>query len=400
MSQQDLDREMRLRVGAFDTRLREVKSGFVARDQAIDLVALAALCREHVLLVGPPGTAKTRLLDQFRRMLDARYFSYLLTRFTEPAELFGTINFTRFRHDSEYEINVTGMLPDAHVVFLDEVFQGSSAILNSLLAIINERTFNNGRRILDVPLITLLGASNEVPDDPLLRAFSDRFLLRLRLDYVPDDAIEDVLEVGWETERSSITSNGDRQPNRFPLPDLELLQREVANVDVTGVRGDFIQILRDFRAEGIAFSDRRAVKAQKTFAAAALRAGRTRAELEDLWPLVHVWTDPRDEPTMRRIVEDRGVPVEEAAAMTVRDPREIKLQLGQLRRERGGLRSLEECRELLRQLGRIGAEVRRDHPGQRELLGEVQREQLDVMAHCREQFQNREQFDEGGIPSV
>ncbi|WP_322770293.1 AAA family ATPase, partial [Frankia sp. Cr1] len=167
-----LDQPTRVLARTFATRLHDVKQSFVGRDEAVDLVALAVLCREHVLLVGPPGTAKTSLLERFRRMLDARYFSYLLTRFTEPAELYGPVDIRRFQTEGVYQVNTAGMLPEADIAFLDEVFQGSSAILNTLLTLINERTFHNGAQAVPANLITLLGSSNDIPDDPVLAAFS------------------------------------------------------------------------------------------------------------------------------------------------------------------------------------------------------------------------------------
>src|SRR5262249_18951583 len=153
---------------------------------------------EHVLLIGPPGTAKSSLLDRFRRLLDAEYFTYLLTRFTEPSELFGPLDLRLFQNEGVYRVNTAGMLPEAQIVFLDEIFQGSSAILNSLLTIVNERHFHNGSEVVDAALVSLFGSSNDIPDDPMLAAFSDRFLLRCRLDYVHEDLIEDVLDKGWQ----------------------------------------------------------------------------------------------------------------------------------------------------------------------------------------------------------
>src|SRR5262249_50817851 len=140
----ELEGSLRTAALEFSSRLNKLKDSYVERDQAINVIALAALCREHVLLIGPPGTAKTGLLERFSAMLNAGHFSYLLTKFTEPAELFGTIDVRQFQQESKYQINTEGMLPHKEIVFLDEIFNGSSAILNTLLTLINERVFYNG----------------------------------------------------------------------------------------------------------------------------------------------------------------------------------------------------------------------------------------------------------------
>jgi MoxR-like ATPase len=378
----------------FATRLDQLKNDYVGRDEAIAVIGLATLCREHVLLVGPPGTAKTALLTSFGRLFDTAPFTYLLTRFTEPTELFGPVDVKLFQERSLYRVNTEGMLPRAHLAFLDEVFEGSSAILNALLTLINERTFHNGSVPEPSNLVTLLGSSNEVPDDPVLAAFSDRFLLRCQLEYVADDDVEDVLDVGWRTERTAIDAdaagNGhvisaDRMRARFPLGDLAILQRAVAGVDLSAVRDTYAEIVRELRGQGVAFSDRRAVKAQKTFAATALLAGRRVAELADLAPLVYLWTDRRDEPAIRRVLGAHGVAVEDRVHR-LRDQAEIRLDLMDLR-GRGQAASKEENRELIRRLDRLDKELRRDHPQATELLAEVKRTQRDAILAFAERFE-------------
>uniref|UniRef100_UPI0020255D4D AAA family ATPase n=1 Tax=Frankia sp. CiP1_Cm_nod1 TaxID=2897160 RepID=UPI0020255D4D len=326
----------------------------------------------------------------------------LLTRFTEPAELFGPIDIRRLQTEGVYQVNTAGMLPEADIAFLDEVFQGSSAILNTLLTLINERTFHNGTQAVGANLITLLGASNDIPDDPVLAAFSDRFLLRCRLDYVPDDDIEDVLTLGWRGEQELINAVADgaaaadgpagRTRAGFGLADLGRLQRAVADIDLTAVRGPFARIVRSLRAEGVVFSDRRAVKAQKTFAARALLAGRAAAELADLAPLVHLWTDPRDEQTIRRIVADAGVPVDQPGR-TVRSLGELRIDLAELAGRREEASRAEEFRELLRRGQRLVLELRRDHPDARDLLTDVQRHQRETITIYRERFAEEELVD-------
>jgi MoxR-like ATPase len=393
VTEQTLDLQIQLKARTFVARLNDVKSELTDREEAVDLVALAALCREHALLVGPPGTAKTFLMEQFRRLLDVRCFSYLLTRFTEPAELFGPMDFRSFREDRVYKINSAGMLPEADIAFLDEVFQGSSAILNSLLTLINERRFYNGGEVVQANLVTLLGSSNGIPDDPLLAAFSDRFLLRYRLEYVQDDSIEDMLRLGWQNESHRIKdaangSTGDAAPGPgvgFPLSDLVELQQALADIDLSPVRGLFTHIVQALRAEGVSFSDRRAVKAQKTFAAAALLAGRARAEPPDLAPLIYLWTSPDDEPAIRRVVADHDVEIQDRSHI-VHDPAEINYLLAQLRRQQGNVRTAEEFREVLRRVQRLMNETRRDHPDSQQLLASLLQFRDELLRAYRERY--------------
>lgn len=391
MAEQLLDQALRLKARTFATRLAAVKNALVGRDEAVDLLALATLCREHVLLIGPPGTAKTMLLDRFRRLLDARYFSYLLTRFTEPTELFGPLDVPSFQQ-GRYKLNTAGMLPEAEIAFLDEIFQGSSAILNSLLTLINERRYSSGSEIHEAKLVTLLGSCNEIPRDPLLAAFSDRFLLRYRLDYVEEDALDDVLRLGWDAEVDALrpADGGRTQAGAlFPMADLAELQAGLAEIELGGIRDLYARILRSFRAEGVLFSDRRAVKAQKAFAASALLDGRRRAEPKDLVPLVYLWADLDDEPTLRRVVADHGVPVHEIGRQT-RDATEIAFELGQLRRQRARASSAEEYREVLRRLHRLLVETRRDHPQARDLAADLQSVRDEVLRAYREQHGEEE----------
>jgi MoxR-like ATPase len=389
------DRRIRLLALTYGNRLKAIEQEFVGRDEAVRLIGLAMLCREHVLLVGPPGTAKTALLTRFGELLSTRPFTYLLTKFTEPTELFGPLDIRRFQEEGTYQVNTEGMLPRARVAFLDEVFQGSSAILNTLLTLINERRFHNGSTVEPCELVTLLGSSNDLPDDPVLAAFGDRFLLRCRVDHVPDDEVEDLLGLGWTQERGLIAAAAgpgaggrvaqDQYGAGFGLDDLAQLQHAVAEVDLLPVRSTYAQIIRDLRAQGIAFSDRRAVKAQKAIAAAALLRGRMEAENDDLGVLMYLWTDGRDEPAMRRIVTDHGVPVGEPGRR-VSDVPTLRLDLGQLKARLAMLQSPEEQREAMRLVRRLAAEVSRDHPSERTLLEEANQVLRDAVTSFRERF--------------
>src|SRR5437763_13099337 len=165
----------------------ELQQVFLERTELIDGALVALVAAQHVLVIGPPGTAKSMLADEVCRRLDgAQYFQWLLTRFTTPEELFGAVSLKALEND-DYRRLTTHKLPEAHIAFLDEIFKASSAILNTILTLMNERRFHNGRDVAEVPLLTLFAAANELPEDDELLALHDRFLLRFVVDYLGED---------------------------------------------------------------------------------------------------------------------------------------------------------------------------------------------------------------------
>ncbi|WP_457445803.1 AAA family ATPase [Roseateles sp. P5_E4] len=253
--------------------------GLVGREPLAELIVLAAVAQEHLLVVGPPGTGKSAVVRRVAQALGGRYFEYLLGRFTEPSELFGPVDLRKLR-EGTVETDVTGMLPEADVAFLDEVFLGSTAILNTLLGILNERRFRRGHTQLPCPLRVCVGAANALPDDEALAAFADRFLLHAFVEPVPDEQLESLLQGGWRSDFAHIDDSG-------ALAHLDLLSRHLQQVQMDAVRPALADALRQLRAVGIRPSDRRIVKAQRLVAAAAVLAGRLQAQPSDLWPVLY-----------------------------------------------------------------------------------------------------------------
>jgi MoxR-like ATPase len=269
------------------TRLRHevvdaLKERFVGRDEVIDLIALAAVAGEHLFLYGPPGTAKSALIHQFATAVRGRYFEYLLTRFSEPNEIFGPIDLIRLREGTVATVT-TGMLPEAEFVFLDELFNANSAILNNLLTVLNERLYRRGAETHALPMLSLFSASNRLPDDDALEALFDRFLLRCHVDQLPRDAMPRLLTAGWALEQArplETTVSAD---------DLRNLSREVYRVDSSAVRELYADVVFKLRDLGIAFSDRRAVKMMKLLAASAVLCGRNVVAPSDIWVMRYAW---------------------------------------------------------------------------------------------------------------
>jgi MoxR-like ATPase len=276
--------------------LEPMKRDFVGKDEIIDLLGICLIGGENLFLLGPPGTAKTALVHNLAARLEGRTFDYLLTRFTEPNELFGPFDIRKLR-DGELLTNTEGMLPEASLVFLDELLNANSAILNSLLVALNERIFRRGKETRPLAALVFVGASNHLPEDDALNALFDRFLLRVRCDNVPGERLPDVLVAGWKL--------GANPPAKSSLhfDDLRLAQSALPNVELSPIRQPFSELIHRVRHAGIPVSDRRAVKLQRVIAASALLCGRNAARLSDLWVLRHIWDTEEQQEVLATLVD-------------------------------------------------------------------------------------------------
>jgi MoxR-like ATPase len=259
-----------------------LKRRFVGRDEIVDLIALAVTAGEHLFLHGPPGTAKSALIRQFAVAVRGNYFEYLLTRFSEPNEVFGPIDLVRLREGTVATVT-SRMLPEGEFVFLDELFNANSAILNNLLTVLNERVYRRGVEVHQLPLLSLFAASNHLPEDDALRALFDRFLLRSHVDNLNRDQLPSLLNAGWELERAGPLESS------VSAADLRALAQQVYNVELIGIAERYADVVSKVRDLGVALSDRRAVKVLKLVAASALLCGRSRAQVSDFWVFRYVW---------------------------------------------------------------------------------------------------------------
>ena len=191
--------DLRKRINRFRTALGRF---FVHKQELIDLMCVAAVAQEPLLIVGPPGTAKSDLVLKFKDALgmgEGDYFEYMLTRFTEPSEIIGAIDIKELR-DGKYIRRKEGKLPTAKLVFLDEIFKSNSAILNILLTIINERKFYQDGVPEPVPLRVMFAATNEIPEQGELAALKDRFVLKVQSRPVQDEHFTELIDIGLQNE--------------------------------------------------------------------------------------------------------------------------------------------------------------------------------------------------------
>lgn len=297
----------------------ELKSVFVERDELIDAALVAFLCRQHMLIVGPPGTAKSMLAHEMcRRIEGAEYFHWLLTKFSTPEELFGPVSLKGLEHDEYYRIT-TGKLPEAHIAFLDEIFKASSSILNTLLTLINERRYFNGNRIVECPLSSLFASTNEAHDADELGALYDRFLFRFRVAYLDDE----------ENFKAMLTAPAHEPQYRMTLDDLSRAQKECDAVEVPQDIIDMLAGLRhSLRRLEITVSDRRFRQSVSALRAMACLNARRRVETEDLAILRHVmWNEASECNAVQAAIEAFTTPAESRLRAFTRQADEIRLYL-------------------------------------------------------------------------
>jgi len=274
----------------------DLKSRYFERDDVIDGAFCALLTGSHLLLIGPPGTAKSQLANEIcRKITGARYFQWLLTKFTTPEELFGAVSLKGLEND-EYRRVTSGKLPEAHIAFLDEVFKASSSILNTLLTIMNERIFYNGTEKVRIPLISLFGASNELPsEEDELEALYDRFLLRYVVDYIKED---------FRFLKMLNTENEISVEGVITSEELDSCREEAGRVKLpSNILKLISRIRKDLAKKGIPPSDRRYKQSVSLLKSRAYLEGRSEVSEDDLRFLENVlWREPGEKAEIQSVI--------------------------------------------------------------------------------------------------
>jgi len=279
-----------LKINELETQLN---ASLVERSDDIRAALLALVAEEHILLLGPPGTAKSMMAKMIANAMDSTLFEVLLSKFSTPEEINGPLDMVALQ-ESRFERNTAGYLPEADIAFFDEIFKSNSALLNSMLTALNERKFDNGGKRYDIPLKMAIGASNELPEDESLNALYDRFVIRRWVSYIADrDALGGLLKRIASTGNPPITAKITEQ-------DLNILRNCRRNINVDDIIEPLLD-LRDALAEkhSIVASDRRWGKITRFIQANAVLEGRNIATVNDFFPLADcLWDKPEDRATI------------------------------------------------------------------------------------------------------
>jgi MoxR-like ATPase len=298
---------------------KQLKTYFCDKDELIDLIIYCAVAQEPMVLFGEPGTAKTAMVKRFAGELGLDrfdpntqkssrgfYFEYLLTRFSEPDELFGPVKIKDLTKDQpRFNRHGTGMMPQAGVVFLDEIFRANSAILNALLSIVNERIIYEAGSALPAQTLVIFGAANDPPDSPEVNAFYERFLIRGLSKKVPQEKKDELFKLGWENERRALSVQ--TEPLSC-LADLALLNRAIL-LEVFHESEEYrkaycknVEILSNHGMDICRIDDRKFIKLHKVICAKALieTGGAPQIKHQDI--LMHTWKDVDGRAPLRKSV--------------------------------------------------------------------------------------------------
>lgn len=273
------------------------------RDEAIRLALLATLARESIFFLGPPGVGKSLIARRIRQAVaEATSFEYLMGRFSTPDEVFGPLSISQLRNADSYERKVEHYLPDAHIVFLDEIWKASAPIQNALLTALNERLYRNGTREMQLPMQVFIGASNDLPErEEATEAFWDRFLIRTILTPIKSEAdFASLLQDGSELSDDPVPDDV-----RLTLGELSEARERAAEIKIDDTVRGALTLLRRWLAErdnpGLYVSDRRWKKIAKLLRMSATMHDRKSVSIQDLaivryctWSALDVYSEAQE----------------------------------------------------------------------------------------------------------
>lgn len=292
----------------------ELKDIFVERENVIDNSIKALITGQTVLLIGPPGTAKSALTNELcNRINNGKYFSWLLNRTSDPSEILGPFSIKEMEKDKFLRVT-TNKLPEAEIVFLDEIFKCNEPTLNILLPIINEKLFYNDGEAIEVPLVTLFAASNEFPEEDALLALYDRMIFRMYVDYIGD--VQNKLKMF----KGFLNRDKEKTVTTVSLIELKKLRTMLDDVEIDdSILKEYIALINALLREGIVVSDRRQNECLKVLKANALINKRWNVDQSDFKCLKDIlWNEIDDIEVIEEILKESSLTSYEKEYSTIK----------------------------------------------------------------------------------
>lgn len=273
---------------------KEMNEQFMERDAVIDCLMYALVSGQSLLMLGNPGTGKSAITYEVcSRIENGNYFQWMLNKTSDPSELLGPHSMKGMEND-EYTRITTGKLPEAHIAFIDECYKANAPVLNILLPIMNEKIFYNNGKPNAIPLMTMIGASNEGPEDESLMAFHDRFLFRLNVSYIKEAGNKKRMYTNYINKRRGLDSLAGK--TTITIEEIQALTEASKNIIVPKeIINKFVKFINDLDKQAIHISDRRQNECFKILQASAVINGRQQVGIDDFKSLIYVLWEQEDQ---------------------------------------------------------------------------------------------------------
>lgn len=330
----------------------ELNEIFIEREKIIHLMLITMVSNANMLMIGPPGTGKSKLVEELcSRITNSSYFQWLLNKTTDPSELFGSYSIKGMEND-EFKRITTGKLSESTIAFLDEIWKSNSPTLNMLLPIMNERIFYNNGKKERIPLISLYGASNELPDDETLDALYDRFLIRVNTEYISDINNKKTMYRNYIRERSNIIIN--KPKTTITIDEIKIIRDKATKVDISNeIITCYAKLMNTLKNElKIVISDRRQNECLKILQANAVLNNRNQVIIDDLRELTNsLWIkNINDVIDIETVIEDIINPYDKRFRTMIRDYAKIKGEIDEINDTQEKTKKIIESRAILNRL--------------------------------------------------
>lgn len=370
----------------------DLKNIIIERDDLIDDLMIAIATGNHALMLGVPGVAKSLLAREItKRITEGKYFEWLLNKTSDPSEILGPFSIKALEND-KFLRKTEGKLPEANIAFLDETFKCNAPVLNNLLSILNERLFFNDGNPVKVPLISMIGASNEEPEDDSLAALYDRLLFRFYVDPIKEPKNRAKMYDSFLERRSQQIVDEEFENtfmNVVSIPELLKIRKASRNISIPrSILNKYDKLLTTLSIDNIEVSDRRKNEALGVLQGSAIVSGREYVTEEDFKHLIPVlWQRKEDISKIEKLINEMAFPFRNKVNEIHKNIRDIKQKLQSTnpnKRTAAVVESKSHINQMLREINELiksSSEDGTDTSELIEVLGTLKKESRNLISN-------------------